>query len=154
MVINNGSNIRKLALGSYTKKKQKTTTNIQTNIKTQYGGLTSKPIKDEPQYCCVYGQVPSSQRTQACIFLKPTDAPGMIGLCFQEAYRDGMEMVNTGEIDGFNLALNKNACSGQSQYFGHTCIFLPRHEGDVKGRNAGIRNAVAEIDPYNPENNV
>ena len=75
----------------------------------------------------------------------------MIGLCFQEAYRDGMEMVNSGEIDGFNLALNKNESAGQSIFWPHV-HFLPRHKGDVKGRNAGIRNAVAEIDPYNPEN--
>ena len=41
-----------------------------------------------------------------------------------------------------------------NQYFGHTYISYQDTNGDVKGRNAGIRNAVAEIDPYNPENNV
>ena len=75
----------------------------------------------------------------------------MIGLCFQEAYRDGMEMVKEGKIDGFNIAMNQNAAAGQSIFWPHI-HFLPRHTGDVKGRNAGIRNAVGEIDPYNPEN--
>jgi diadenosine tetraphosphate (Ap4A) HIT family hydrolase len=83
---------------------------------------------------------------------KMKDAPGMIGLCFQEAYRDGQEMVKSGEIDGFNIAMNINEAAGQSIFWPHV-HFLPRHKGDIKGRNAGIRNAVAEIDPYNPENN-
>jgi len=47
--------------------------------------------------------------------------------------------------------MNINEASGQSIFWPHV-HFLPRHKGDVKGRNAGIRNAVAEIDPYNPEN--
>ena len=122
------------------------------NYKDAVWWLNSKPIKDEPQYSVFMDKYPAVKGHR--LYIPKTDnAPGMIGLCFQEAYRDGMEMVNSGEIGGFNLALNKNACSGQSIFWPQV-HFLPRHEGDVKGRNAGIRNAVAEIDPYNPENNV
>ena len=75
--------------------------------------LNSKPIKDEPQYSVFMDKYPAVKGHK--LYIPKTDnAPGMIGLCFQEAYRDGMEMVNNGEIDGFNLALNKNESAGQS----------------------------------------
>jgi len=112
--------------------------------------VNDTPIKDEPQYSVFMDKYPAVKGHKLYI-PKTKDAPGMIGLCFQEAYRDGMEMVNNGDIDGFNLALNKNECAGQSIFWPHV-HFLPRYNGDVKGRNAGIRNAVLELDPYNPDN--
>ncbi len=112
--------------------------------------VNDTPIQDEPQYSVFMDKYPAVKGHKLYI-PKTKDAPGMIGLCFQEAYRDGMEMVKSGEIDGFNLALNKNECAGQSIFWPHI-HFLPRYNGDVKGRNAGIRNAVSEIDPYNPDN--
>jgi len=120
------------------------------NYKDAVWWLNSEPLKDEPQYSVFMDKYPAVEGHRLYI-PKMKDAPGMIGLCFQEAYRDGMEMVKSGEIDGFNLAMNQNAAAGQSIFWPHI-HFLPRHKGDVKGRNAGIRNAVAEIDPYNPEN--
>ena len=62
-------------------------------------------------------------------------------------------LLNTaaGAFTGYNLGQNLGRSAGQSIFWPHI-HFLPRHKGDVKGRNAGIRNAVAEIDPYNPEN--
>ena len=81
---------------------------------------------------------------------KQKDAPGMIGLCFQEAYRDGMEMVNKGEIDGFNVGLNQNEAAGQSIFWPHV-HFIPRTDGDQTGRPKGVRRAYPD-DPYQPEN--
>jgi len=112
--------------------------------------VNDTPIKDEPQYSVFMDKYPAVKGHKLYI-PKTKDAPGMIGLCFQEAYRDGIEMVNNGDIDGFNLALNKNECAGQSIFWPHVHL-LPRYNGDVKGRNAGIRNAVLELDPYNPDN--
>ena len=121
------------------------------NYKDAVGWKNSKPIKDEPQYAVFMDKYPAVEGHKLYI-PKMKDAPGMIGLCFQEAYRDGMEMVNKGEIDGFNVGLNQNESAGQSIFWPHV-HFIPRKKGDVTNqRNAGTRMSVYSIDPYNPEN--
>ena len=47
----------------------------------------------------------------------------MIGLCFQEAYLKGTEMVNEGKITGFNLGMNFGE-SERKVYFGPTYILF------------------------------
>ena len=81
---------------------------------------------------------------------KTKDAPGMIGLCFQEAYRKGTEMVNEGKITGFNLGMNFGESAGQSIFWPHV-HFIPRTDGDQEGRPKGVRRAYPD-DPYQPEN--
>ncbi len=114
--------------------------------------LNSKPIKDEPQYSVFMDKYPAVEGHRLYI-PKTNDAPGMIGLCFQEAYRDGMEMIKEGKIEGFNMGMNINEVAGQSIFWPHV-HFLPRHKNDIKGRNAGMRMAVYTIDPYNPDNQI
>ena len=58
----------------------------------------SEPVRDEPQYSVFMDKYPAVEGHKLYI-PKQKEAPGMIGLCFQEAYRDGMEMVKEGKID-------------------------------------------------------
>lgn len=120
-----------------------------TEYKQAVWWLNSKPIKDEPCYAVFMDKYPAVQGHRLYI-PKTKDAPGMIGLCFQEAYRDGMEMVNKGEIDGFNVGLNQNESAGQSIFWPHV-HFIPRTLGDQKGRPKGVRRAYPD-DPYQAEN--
>ena len=111
--------------------------------------LNSKPVKDEPCYAVFMDKYPAVEGHR--LYIPNTkDAPGMIGLCFQEAYRDGMEMVNKGEIDGFNVGLNQNESAGQSIFWPHV-HFIPRTLVDQKGRPKGVRRAYPD-DPYQAEN--
>ena len=120
------------------------------NYKDAVWWLNSEPLKDEPQYSVFMDKYPAVEGHRLYI-PKMKDAPGMIGLCFQEAYRDGMEMIKEEKIDGFNIGLNQEAAAGQSIFWPHV-HFIPRHKGDITGRNAGIRMTVHTVDPFNPDN--
>ena len=119
------------------------------NYKDAVWWLNSEPLKDEPQYSVFMDKYPAVEGHRLYI-PKMKDAPGMIGLCFQEAYRKGMEMVNSGEIDGFNLGMNHGESAGQSIFWPHV-HFIPRTLGDQKGRPKGVRRAYPD-DPYQAEN--
>ncbi len=108
-----------------------------------------KPVHEEPCYAIYEDKYPVKQG-HLLFIPKTKDAPGMIGLCFQEAYRKGTEMVNEGKITGFNLGMNFGESAGQSIFWPHV-HFIPRTDGDQTGRPKGVRRAYPD-DPYQPEN--
>ena len=108
-----------------------------------------KPVHDEPCFAIYEDKYPV-KKGHLLYVPKTKDAPGMIGLCFQEAFRKGMEMIKEEKIDGFNLGLNAGESAGQSIFWPHI-HFIPRTTGDQKGRPKGVRRAYPD-DPYQPEN--
>jgi len=107
------------------------------------------PVHDEPCFAVYEDKYPTKEG-HLLFIPKTKDAPGMIGLCFQEAYRKGTEMVRDGMIDGFNLGMNHGESAGQSIFWPHV-HFIPRTLGDQKGRPKGVRRAYPD-DPYQAEN--
>ncbi len=106
-----------------------------------------EPIYDNPCYAVFNDKYPCTEGHLLYV-PKTKDAPGMIGLCFQEAYRDGMEKVKEGKIDGFNIGMNHGGCAGQTVFWPHV-HFIPRKNGDQEPGARGIR-IVYPTDPFNP----
>ena len=111
--------------------------------------LNDKPIKEDSCMAVFKDKYPCKEGHLLYV-PKTRDAPGMVGLCFQEAYRDGMQMVNEGKIEGFNLGMNQGESAGQSIFWPHI-HFIPRISGDQEGRARGIRLSYPP-DQYDPSN--
>mgnify|MGYP001225976389 CR=1 FL=1 len=59
--------------------------------------LNDKPIKDEPCLAVFKDKYPCREGHRLYV-PKMKEAPGMIGLAFQEAFRDGLDMVKEGNL--------------------------------------------------------
>lgn len=64
-----------------------------------------------------------------------------IGHAFVLAFKQGIDMLNAGHIDGFNIGLNHGQTAGQTIMYPHVHL-IPRYEGDVKDPTGGVRNVI------------
>ena len=112
--------------------------------------LNDKPFKQD-QYVAVFMDKYPAKDGHRLYIPKIKDSIS-VGMAFQQAYRDGTEMQENGEIDGFNLGMNIGATAGQSIFWPHV-HFIPRTEGDQDGYGhpRGVRQSYPP-DRYDPNN--
>ena len=67
--------------------------------------------------------------------------------CFEDAVRDGIERVRTGQWDGFNIGLNYGAAAGQTVPWPHVHL-IPRRKGDMEDPTGGVRHVIPERGNY------
>jgi diadenosine tetraphosphate (Ap4A) HIT family hydrolase len=66
---------------------------------------------------------------------------------FEDAVRDGMRMVESGECDGFNVGFNYGATAGQTVGWPHVHL-IPRRKGDMEDPTGGVRHVIPERGNY------
>ncbi len=66
---------------------------------------------------------------------------------FEDAVRDGIRMVNEGQIDGFNVGFNYGEAAGQTVKWPHVHL-IPRRKGDMKDPTGGVRHVIPEKGNY------
>lgn len=66
---------------------------------------------------------------------------------FEDAVRDGMRMVESGECDGFNVGFNYGATAGQTVGWPHVHL-IPRRNGDMEDPTGGVRHVIPERGNY------
>ena len=111
-----------------------------------------KPVRETDKVAVYNDKYPCKQGHRLYITKLSKDNPEGIGSAFQEAFKDGMEMIAQGKIDGFNMGMNIGASAGQSVFWPHV-HFIPRQNGDQEGYGhpRGVRQAFPP-DPYSPDN--
>ncbi len=67
--------------------------------------------------------------------------------CFEDAVRDGIERVNRGEWDGFNIGMNYGSAAGQTVPWPHVHL-IPRRNGDMEDPTGGVRHVIPERGNY------
>jgi len=67
--------------------------------------------------------------------------------CFEDAVRDGIERVNRGEWDGFNIGMNYGPAAGQTVPWPHVHL-IPRRNGDMEDPTGGVRHVIPERGNY------
>lgn len=72
---------------------------------------------------------------------------GMLLAAFEEAIHAGLEKVNTGEWDGFNIGLNVGEAAGQTVGWPHVHL-IPRRKGDMEDPTGGVRHVIPEKGNY------
>ena len=67
--------------------------------------------------------------------------------CFEAAVKDGMNRVQKGEWDGFNVGLNYGPAAGQTVEWPHVHL-IPRRKGDMEDPTGGVRHVIPERGNY------
>jgi ATP adenylyltransferase len=67
--------------------------------------------------------------------------------CFEDAVRDGIKRVETGEWDGFNVGFNYGPAAGQTVGWPHVHL-IPRRKGDMEDPTGGVRHVIPEKGNY------
>jgi diadenosine tetraphosphate (Ap4A) HIT family hydrolase len=67
--------------------------------------------------------------------------------CFEDAVKDGIKRVETGEWDGFNIGLNYGQAAGQTVPWPHVHL-IPRRKGDMEDPTGGVRHVIPERGNY------
>lgn len=67
--------------------------------------------------------------------------------CFEAAITDGMNRVQKGEWDGFNVGLNYGPAAGQTVEWPHVHL-IPRRKGDMEDPTGGVRHVIPEKGNY------
>lgn len=66
---------------------------------------------------------------------------------FEDAVRDGIKRVISGEWDGFNVGLNYGPAAGQTVEWPHVHL-IPRRTGDMPDPTGGVRHVIPEKGNY------
>ena len=61
--------------------------------------------------------------------------------CFESAVKDGINRVNNGEWDGFNVGFNYGTAAGQTVGWPHVHL-IPRRTGDMEDPTGGVRHVI------------
>jgi diadenosine tetraphosphate (Ap4A) HIT family hydrolase len=75
------------------------------------------------------------------LFVPKYNTVGVLNDAFADAFREGKEMVDSGEWDGFNVGLNYGTSAGQTVNWPHIHL-IPRRKGDVEDPVGGVRNTI------------
>ncbi len=67
--------------------------------------------------------------------------------CFEDAIKDGIKRVQTGEWDGFNIGMNYGPAAGQTVAWPHVHL-IPRRKGDMEDPTGGVRHVIPERGNY------
>lgn len=75
------------------------------------------------------------------LFVPKYNTPEVIEDAFYDAYKQGLEMLDKGECDGFNIGMNVGRSAGQTIMYPHIHL-IPRRKGDVEDPTGGVRNII------------
>jgi diadenosine tetraphosphate (Ap4A) HIT family hydrolase len=75
------------------------------------------------------------------LFVPKYDTPEIIADAFFDAYQYGLNLVKSGEADGFNVGLNYGPAAGQTVMYPHIHL-IPRFNDDVEDPVGGVRNVI------------
>ena len=67
--------------------------------------------------------------------------------CFEAAVQDGIQRVQKGEWDGFNVGFNYGHAAGQTVEWPHVHL-IPRRKGDMEDPTGGVRHVIPERGNY------
>lgn len=67
--------------------------------------------------------------------------------CFEGAVKDGIQRVQRGEWDGFNVGLNYGSAAGQTVPWPHVHL-IPRRKGDMEDPTGGVRHVIPDRGNY------
>jgi len=70
--------------------------------------------------------------------------------CFHDAIQDGINRVQQGEWDGFNLGFNYGPAAGQTVEWPHVHL-IPRRKGDMEDPTGGVRHVIPKKGNYRKE---
>ncbi len=87
------------------------------------------------------------------LFVPKYNEPGYVCDCFVEAYRQGLQMQQVGQWDGFNIGLNQGEAAGQTVMWPHVHL-IPRRKGDMQDPRGGVRHVIPSQGNYRLENST
>lgn len=67
--------------------------------------------------------------------------------CFESAVRDGINRVESGDWDGFNVGFNYGHAAGQTVDWPHVHL-IPRRNGDMEDPTGGVRHVIPDKGNY------
>jgi diadenosine tetraphosphate (Ap4A) HIT family hydrolase len=76
------------------------------------------------------------------LFVPANNDSDNIAECFQQAYKLGKYMVESGFCDGFNVGMNMGESAGQTVMYPHVHL-IPRRQDDTKDPVGGVRAVVS-----------
>lgn len=75
------------------------------------------------------------------LYVPKYNTPEVVQDAFYDAYRAGLELIKSGQADGFNIGMNVGKCAGQTVMYPHVHL-IPRYQNDVQDPTGGIRNVI------------
>lgn len=81
------------------------------------------------------------------LFVPKYNTVSVLVECFEDAVKDGIERVRTGEWDGFNVGFNYGSAAGQTVDWPHVHL-IPRRKGDMEDPTGGVRHVIPEKGNY------
>jgi diadenosine tetraphosphate (Ap4A) HIT family hydrolase len=81
------------------------------------------------------------------------NTPVNIAVCFHAAYQHGVNMVESGDCDGFNIGQNIGESAGQTVMYPHVHL-IPRRTGDMEDPRGGVRHVIPEKGNYKKGENA
>lgn len=75
------------------------------------------------------------------LFVPKHNTPEAIQDAFYDAYKHGLEMVENGNCDGFNIGMNIGKTAGQTIMYPHVHL-IPRRLNDCEDPTGGVRNVI------------
>ena len=84
------------------------------------------------------------------LFVPEYALPSLVSLAFSDALQAGLQAVEDGECDGFNIGFNWGKAAGQTISWPHIHLIL-RRDGDCKDPTGGVRRVVPGKGNYKKE---
>jgi len=75
------------------------------------------------------------------LFVPQYNSTAVLSQAFEDAVREGKQMIEEGKCDGFNIGFNYGEAAGQTVPWPHIHL-IPRRKGDVPDPVGGVRNTI------------
>ncbi len=82
-----------------------------------------------------------------CLYVPKYNTVAVLMDAFEDAVRYGMQQVEAGKWDGFNVGFNYNEAAGQTVPWPHVHL-IPRRKGDMGDPTGGVRHVIPEKGNY------
>ena len=81
------------------------------------------------------------------LFVPKYNTVGVLRDVLEDAIKYGLENVQQGKWDGFNIGMNIGEAAGQTVQWPHVHV-IPRREGDMDDPRGGVRHVIPEKGNY------
>jgi diadenosine tetraphosphate (Ap4A) HIT family hydrolase len=81
------------------------------------------------------------------LFVPKCNTVGVLRDVLEDAIKHGIQKVNEGEWDGFNIGMNVGKAAGQTIDWPHVHL-IPRRQGDMDDPRGGVRHVIPSKGNY------
>lgn len=103
------------------------------------------PVKDDYHVAVYLDNYPVTEGH--LLFVPKYNTIGVLRDVLEDAITHGLEQIQSGMWDGFNIGMNVGEAAGQTVPWPHVHV-IPRRKGDMEDPRGGVRHVIPEKGNY------